>query len=184
MDIAASLWPCAVEIQVGDWVYEIPDLSAADWIRAIADTDGGAIVPGLLEPEDQALVWRDFAAGKIDDVDLRDAWRDAVGAAAGRPWWVASRLVLSATARDNWPIIHGRLVQRGVDLERASIGGFCNVVHTMALEACKDDGARAQYEFELITPPPGVSPDEAHAATNASTDFMAAMQQFQSLGGG
>lgn len=184
MDIAASLWPCAVEVQIGDWVYEIPDLPAADWIRAIADTDGGAIVPGLLEPEDQRLIWRDFAKGQIDEFDLRDAWRDAVGAAAGRPWWVAARLVLSATDRDNWPTIHGRLVQRGLDLERASLGGFCDVLHVMALEGCKDESARAQYEFKLTTPPPGVTPEEAHTATDAAGDFLSAMQQFQTLGGG
>lgn len=184
MDIAASLWPCAVEIQVGDWIYEIPDLPAAAWIRAIADPDGGAIVPGLLEPEDQSLVWRAFARGEIDAEEIRIAWREAVGAAAGRPWWEAARLVLSATARDNWPVIHGRLVERGVDLESCSIGGFCNVVHTMALHACKDDNARAQYEFELTTPPPEVTPEEAHGATNAAADFLAAMGQFQNLNGG
>lgn len=184
MDIAASLWPCAVEIQLGEWIYEIPDLPAADWIRAIHDPDGGAIVPGLLEPEDQRLVWRAFARGELDAEELRLAWREAIGAVAGRPWWEAARLVLSATSRDNWPVIHGKLVQRGVDLDVYSIGGFCNVVHTMALQACKDDAARAQYEFELTTPPPDVAPEEAHQATNAAADFMAAMGQYQTLNGG
>lgn len=184
MDIAASLWPCAVQVQVGDWIYEIPDLPAADWIRAIADPDGGSIVPGLLEPEDQQLIWRGFARGELDTVDLNNAWRDAVGAATGRPWWQATRLVLSATARDNWPVVHGRLVQRGVDLERYSIGGFCNVVHTMALEACKDANERSQYEFDLTAAPPGVEPEEALRATDSAGDFMAAMQQLQAFGGG
>lgn len=184
MDIGASLWPTAVAVVLGEWDYEIPEHPAAVWIRAIADPDGGAIVPGLLEPADQRLVWRDVAMGRMHPDELSDAWRAVVGAAAGRAWWEAARLVLSATSRDNWPIIHGKLTQRGVDLDRVSIGGFCNIVHTMAMEACENDTARSQYEFELSTPPPGVEPDEAHASTNAANDFLSAMQQFQNLGPG
>lgn len=184
MDIAASLWPCAVEVQLGDWIYEIPDLAAPAWIEAIASPEPGAIIPGLLEPEDQTLISRDFSMGRIDVGELRQAWREVIGAACGRPWWEAARLVLSATNRDNWPYIHGKLVQRGVDLETASIGGFCNVVHVMALEACKDQNERSQYEFDLTLPPPDVTAEEAHSATDAPVDFLAAMQQFQQLGRG
>lgn len=184
MDISATLWPTAVNVDLGNWTYQIPELPASVWIVAIADPAGGAIVPGLLEPEDQRLVWRDMAMGRLHPDEVSDAWRAVVTAATGRPWWEAARLVLSATAADNWMAVHGKLVQRGVDLDKYSIGGFCNVVHRMALEACKDDTERAQFEFELTTAPPGVDPEEAHAASNAPADFMAAMQQFQNLSGG
>ena len=183
MDVGASLWPTAVRVQLGDWEYEIPPEPASVWITAIAATDGGAIIPGLLEPEDQRLVWRDFVMGRLGPDEVDNAWREVVTVAAGRPWWEACRLVLSATAKENWSIIHGKLVSRGVDLEVFSLGGFCNVVHLMALQACADDAARSAYEFELSTPPPGVDADEAHDATGAAGDFLAAMQQFQQLGG-
>lgn len=183
MDIAASLWPVAVEVELGDWSYEIPPYSAAEWIRAIADPDGGAIVPGLLEPADQRLVYRDFVRGHIPRDEFSMAWREVIGAVTGRPWWVAARLVLSATHVENWPFIHGKLVQRGVDLERASIGAFCDVVHVMAMEACKDGNERSQYEFQLTLPPPEVTPEEAHQATDAPSDWLGAMQQFQSVAG-
>lgn len=183
MDIAASLWPVAVELQLGDWMYEIPEHPAAVWIDAIADPDGGAIVPGLLEPEDQRMVWRDWMRGRVPLEDFTDGWREAIGAVTGRPWWVAARLVLSAVHVDNWPIIHGKLMQRGVDLEHVSIGGFCNIVHVMALTACRNEQERSQYEFELTLPPPEVTPEEAHHATDAPSNFLAAMQQFQQLSG-
>lgn len=181
MDIGASLWPTAVWVRLGDYDYQIPEEPAAVWIRAISDPDGGAIVPGLLEPEDQRLVWRDLVMGRLKPEELSDAWREVVAVAAGRPWWEATRLVLSASARENWPAIHGKLMYRGVDLDKFSIGGFCNLIHVMALEACKDDGERAQYEFELTTPPPGVEPEEAHRSTDAAGDFLAAMRQFQQV---
>lgn len=183
MDIAASLWPTAVDVDLGDWSYEIPELPASEWIAAIASPLGGAIVPGLLDPRDQRLIWRDLATGRLHPDVINDAWRAVVGVACGRPWWQASRLVLSATAPDNWPVIHGKLVQRGFDFERASIGGFCNIVQVMALEACKDQSERAQFEFELTMAPPEVSAEEAYASVDASGDFLAAMQQFQNLGG-
>lgn len=182
LDLGAQLWPTAIDVELGDWSYQIPELPAAAWILAIADPDGGAIVPGLLEPEDQRLIWRDITMGRLHPDRIGEAWRDVVGAATGRPWWEGARLVLSAAAPDNWPIIQGRLAQRSVDLDRCSIGAFCNIIHMMALEACENETARSQYTFELTTPPPGVAPDEAHAATNAAADFMAAMSQFQDLG--
>jgi hypothetical protein len=183
MDIQAQLWPTAVDVELGDWSYQIPELPASEWIVAIANPDGGAIVPGLLEPEDQRLICRDIIMGRLHPDTLTEAWRDVIGVVTGRPWWEGARLVLSATSPDNWPVIQGKLAQRNVDLDRCSIGAFCNIVHYMALEACENDNARSQYEFELSTPPPGVAPDEAHAATNAAADFMSSMQQFQNLGG-
>lgn len=179
MDIQASLWPTAVWVTLGEWDYQIPAEPASVWIRAIADPDGGAIVPGLLEPEDQRQVWRDLVMGRLEREVVNEAWRAVVGAASGRPWWEASRLVLSATSRENWGFIHGRLMTRGVDLDRFSLGGFCNIVHVMALEACKDESERSRYEFELTTPPDGVEPEDAHEATDAAEDFLAAMRQFQ-----
>lgn len=184
LDLGATLWPTAVDVELGDWEYQIPEYAAATWIEAIANPDGGAIVPGLLEPEDQRLIWRDIAMGRLHPDALADAWRAVVGVVGGRPWWETARLVLSATSRENWPVIQGKLARRGVDLDRCSIGAFCNIVHTMALEAAENDAARASYEFELTTPPPGVKPDEAHAATDAAADFMSAMAQFQNLSPG
>lgn len=181
MDISASLWPVGVEVQLGQWIYEIPPEPAAIWIKAMVDPDGAAIVPGLLEPADQRLVYRDFVMGRIERAEFSAGWRLAVGLATGRPWWEAARLALSATHSDNWPVVHGKLMQRGVDLEKVSIGGFCNIVHVMALEACKDASERSQFLFDLQTPPPEVTPEEAHTATDAPADFLAAMAQFQSL---
>ena len=181
MDITASLWPVGVEVTLGPWVYEIPPEPAAVWIKAIVDPDGAAIVPGLLEPADQRLVYRDFVQGRIERREFSDGWRTAVGLATGRPWWQAARLALSAATPDNWVIVHGKLMQRGVDLEVVSIGGFCNIVQVMAMEACKDDSERSQFLFDLQLPPPEVTPAEAHRATDAPGDFLSAMQQFQSL---
>lgn len=181
MDILATLRPVGVEIQLGEWLYELPPLPAADWIAALANPDGGAIVPGLLDEEDQRLIARDFLRGKIGADELKLAWREAVGIVTGRQWWVGARLVLNAVHPDVWPIIHGRLTKDGLDLETISIGAFCNVVYVMILDGAKDDAERAEAKFSLTVPPPDVAIAEVYDRKEATAQFFAAMQQMQDL---
>jgi hypothetical protein len=184
VDAGAALRPAPIEVQLGKWIYTIPALPAADWIEAILDDDGGAIVPGLMDEDTAYDVWREFLRGNIAKEELEQAWRYAVGAAAGQPWWQAARLVMSATNQGSWPTVHGRLTMRGVDLAAVSLGAFYNVVYFIGLESCKDDAERTTFEFQLTTPPPEVAAEDALAEFDAAGDFLAAMGAFQAFQSG
>lgn len=181
MDVLATLRPVAVEVQLGQWTYELPALPAADWIAALADPDGGAIIPGLLDPADQRLIWRDYLHGEIDPGELKLAWREVVGVVTGRQWWVGARLVLNAVHPDVWATVHGRLVKEGIDLDVISIGAFCNAIWVMIMDGAEDDTERSQAKLDLTLPPPDVAISEMYDREEAGSSFLAAMQQMQNL---
>lgn len=183
MDAGAALRPAPIEVQLGKWIYTIPALPAADWIEAILDDDGGAVVPGLMDEDTARDVWREFLRGDIPKEDIEQAWRHAIGAASGQPWWQTVRLIMSATHKDAWPVVHGKLM-RCVDLATASLGAFYNAVFYIGLESCKDDAERSTWEFQLSTPPPEVAAEEALAQFDTGADFMSALSAFQTLQAG
>lgn len=184
MDAGAALQPSPIDVELGQWIYTIPALPASAWIEAILSEDQGAIVPGLLDDDTRDDVWRQFLLGRIDKDELEDAWRSVLGAASGQPWWQVSRLVMSCAHSDAWPVVHGKLLKWGVDLDRISLGGLYNVLLLLAYEACKDDNDRASFEFNLTSPPPEVSVAEAMKDTNVEDDWMSAFQSFQQITGG
>jgi hypothetical protein len=181
VDAGAALRPAEIEVRLGDWIYTIAALPAADWIEAILSEDVGAIVPGLLEPEDQVDVWREFLRGNVTRAELQNAWRDAIAAASGQPWWQCARLVMSAADRESWPVVHGKLAMRGVDLDRISLGAFYNAVYFMIMESEQDEAKRSELEFRISTPPPGVDTREAMQEMHAADDWSAAFGQFSSF---
>lgn len=184
MDAGASLAPAAIDIELGQWIYTIPARPASDWIEAILDEDGGAIVPGLMDEDTAADIWREFLRGHITQQELQQAWRHALGAASGQPWWQCARLVMSAAEPSSWPIVHGKLTMRGVDLTKVSIGACYNAIWYIALTSCESAQERSQLEFQLTTPPVDVAPEEALSEFDVAGDFMAAMGAFQQLQGG
>lgn len=184
MDAGAALRPAPIELQLGEWIYTIPALPAADWIEALLGDDGGAIVPGLMDEDTARDVWREFLRGRIAKEELEQGWRHALGAASGQPWWQCARLVMSATDKESWPIVHGKLLGRGVDLERVSLGGFYNAVYFIGLEGCKDDAERSTWEFQMSMPPPEVAAEEALAAFDTAGDFMSALSALQAVQAG
>jgi hypothetical protein len=184
VDAGAALRPAAIDVTLGEWIYTIPVRPAADWIEAILDEDSGAIVPGLMDEDTRDDVWREFLRGNITKAELDEAWRHALGAASGVPWWQVARLTMSAGHQDSWTIVQGKLAMRGVDLCAISLGAFYNAVYFLGLESCKDESERASFEFSVTSPPPEVSVQEAMEETNAEEDFMSALAGFQQITGG
>jgi hypothetical protein len=184
VDAGASLQPSEIDVELGRWLYTIPALPASAWIEAILSEEPGAIVPGLMDGATRDDVWRQFLLGHIDKEELETAWRDVLTAASGQPWWQVSRIVMSCAHSDAWPVVHGKLLKWGVDLDRISLGGLYNVLLLLAYESCKDDNDKAAFEFNLTTPPPEVSVSEAMTQTNVEDDWMSALASFQQITGG
>jgi len=184
MDAGAALAPSEMLAASTTFATSIPARPAAAWVEAITDEEGGAsIVPGLMDEATRDDVYRQFLLGTITKAELEEGWRAALHAASGQPWWQCARLIMSATHPDAWPQVHGKLVSKGVDLERISLGALYNVLYFLLLEGCKDDNDRAQFEFNLTSPPPEVTVAEAMESTNAEEDWMSAFTSFQQITG-
>jgi hypothetical protein len=171
-------------VQLGAWIYTIPELPAADWIEAIVDPEGGSVVPGLMDEETQRDVWATFLRGEIEREELEEAWRYALEAATGQRWWAAARLFLAATEASTWPTLHGALLVHGVDLERVSVGAAWNAIYRLALEGCKDDAERAKMQFDIAQTPPDVDVSESFDKAEAASDFLAAMGVLRGMDAG
>lgn len=184
MDAGAALYPSPIDVELGKWIYTIPARPASDWVEALLAEEGGAIVPGLFDEATQADIWREFLRGNITRDEMEQGWRAALGAASGQPWWQCGRLIMSAAHQDAWPIVHGKLISKGVKLDEISLGALYNVLYFVCLEACKEDNDRVQFEFSLTSPPPEVSVEEAMQATNVEDDWMSAFSGFQQVTGG
>lgn len=171
MDSAAILRVWSVEVTVGDLTFEIPALPAADWILAMADRDALSVVPGLLNPEDEAQLDDALAFGEVSLEDVRTASRDAVEAASGRPWWEAYRLVLMAT--ENADQVLGTMLARGMNLDSMSLGAFCVAAYALAT-AHMDKKDKLKFDTSVKTPPIEEVADDEEALSSA---FMQAMNE-------
>lgn len=178
MDPVAALRPWPIDIELGEWEYTVPARSAAEWLVAVLDEDGAAIVPGLFNETDRAEVFDAYAAGLVASEDLARASRDVLEAAAGRPWWEADRLIRGAAHPDAWAVVSGELVGHGIDLERISIAAYCNAVYAFAVRNADAD-ARQRLDFEIRRLPIGVDPDELYDADEEERLLMADLTEFE-----
>lgn len=160
MDALVSLRPVEIDVEAGEWVWTIPALPAADWLAAVLANEAGSIFPGLLDPDLRADVWAQVAAGRITMDDLVECARHALEAAAGRSWWSADRLVRVAMDDTVRARVVGEMAGSGLDLERISLGLFCDAIWGRMLAGVTEDMDRLRLEAELNTPPAGINPEE------------------------
>lgn len=182
MDPLVALHLPEIDVTLGQYDYTIPALPAAVWLTAVLAEQGGAIVPGLLGQQDQDDIWADYADEGWTPEELADVERDALGAAAGRPWWEADRLIRSAFTSESWPIISGEMTHRGIDVHAISLSGWLNWVFVLIVTRCKDDAERTLFESRLSMPPPSVKAEELYDEDDAGAAFLAAMNEAASLG--
>lgn len=182
MSAIASIRPCEIDVELAGTIFTVPALSAADWLVAIMDEGGGSILPGLLPAAQQREVYRMIARGRLEPSEVNRAWRDLLAVATGRTWWSAARLCRSASDPDAWPIVHGRLLTSGVDVQEVSIGGFCNAVFFLLMSGAKDEEERTSARFELELPPPGAEQEAWDDRERMAQDFLANLAQLQQLG--
>jgi hypothetical protein len=181
VDPVASLRVAEIDVEIGDYLYTVPALTAADWIEVLDAGSGWSVIPGLLSPQDKLSVMRDYLSGAVTSQGLLDAGRRVLEVAGGRKWWEVQRLVDSATTAAAWPTVHGNLVWKGVDLDRVTLAGFCNVIWVMGLQGCQKDSERQALEWEITKPPPGFA-DELEETDEA--DFNQILAEQARLTGG
>lgn len=184
MDALVGLRPVSIDVTLAGYDYTIPALPSSDWLTAVLAEGGGQIVPGLLNAGDRALIWADFGAGVFSAEELATAERDALAAAAGRPWWEADRLVRSLVSPDNFATLHGELMLRGLQFDVLSLAAMLNAVYALVRKMlAHDEAALARFDTGLAAIPAGVAIEELYDQEEAANDFLAAMQEEQALFG-
>lgn len=186
-DPVAAIWPAGVLVVVapGELEFDIPELPASRWIEAVLNPDGLAIFPGLLkDPGQFARAFRSILRGDITGEQVAKAARDALGAAAGRNWWEADRLIRGSATAEAWPVVHGQLTLRGVQLDEVSIGAFCNAVYALCIQKMAKEDERAKFDWELTRPPAGVDPEEIADQFDMADDFAAMLAEDRAKFGG
>lgn len=177
-DALAALKIWGLEVELAGKVFEIPPLPAAEWFLAVLSEDAPfPIVPGLMDPNDDERISDLLLADDIDVDLLVTRSREALAAAAGRPWWEADRLIRSSAAE--WQIIGGELTRVGVDLEKVSLGAALNAIYVICTRTM-DEKERNKFDIDLRLPPigvEGVKPEEMYDQRAAETAFMALMGQ-------
>jgi hypothetical protein len=166
----ASLRAVEVEFDLGEWVYVVPAMWADEWIEVLSARSPIAIVPGLLHPEDRLRVMRDVLARRVTPDDVLTASRQVIEAVGGRRWWSVQRLVESAIADESWPVLHGQMVLKGIDLGRITLAGFVNAVYVLALQGCEKEADRDKLKWEVEKPPPGFA---GEVEATSEDEFMA-----------
>lgn len=144
---ALRAWPITVDL--GGTAYRIAPCPAIRWVVPIVDDDWFAIVPGMIDTSDHGV---DDAldAGAITHEDCVRAARDAVGVAAGVPWWSAVRLVQSVLAA---PDVTGELLICGIDVQSVSLGAFVQAAYRVfTRDADKKQRARIDRDIEAVPP--------------------------------
>lgn len=166
-DPVALLRCFPVEVQLGRVTYRIPALPAGRWIVAILDDE---VLPGLLVGQGAEFVTQELVDGKVDDEELKASSRDALEAAAGRPWWEVQRCV--AIFREQPDLVGGELLLRGFDFETWSLGAFCAALYALCVRGL-DKKERLKFDSAFHAQPAEALREDDDALTDA---FMRAMQ--------
>jgi hypothetical protein len=161
-------------IELDGEVYTVPPRTAPEWLAALATDDPMGLFPGLLADDDDFAWVVDRLLTEPDFPDkLTRVSRKLLGAATGRDWWVADRLV--QIARVNWGVISGHLALNGGDISRMDIATFVNAVYAWCIRNAEQDKVD-DFDAKLALPPAGVDDDEFDDE-GAGDDFMAMMNR-------
>jgi hypothetical protein len=154
----SSLRPAPFDLVIAGRRFVVPAHTADVWIAAISDDDMVAsVLPGLLEDGEDDRFWLLTEKDRINAKQLVRVACEAVTQAAGRKWWEAVALVGMAENEDGE--FYGRLLLRGIDPTRISLGAWCSAAYALALTNA-DEKERMKFTTRLKAPPPGIEDDE------------------------
>lgn len=146
-----SLKPWAIDVELLGHQFVVPEQPAVVWLSALMteDVDLEQVFPALAGQEAVELVDAALWDGRLDPISLYAMCRDLITMAAGRPWWVAMRLIHSARA--NWNYIGGEVVIRGIDATHLSLSGWLDaILHVMLRGMERKDQTMFLSRLEVV----------------------------------
>lgn len=136
--------------------FEVEALPAADWLAVlmVPSLDLEDILPGLLDDGD-AEVFEDLLLGGQLGVEEKDQLSlEVVSTVAGRPWWVALRLI--ETARCHWDALGAEMIRKA-DAARVSLSAWLDALFVAILLAT-EESKRTMFQLKLEMVPEGFGP--------------------------
>lgn len=167
-DPIQSLRPLSVIVTVGGKEFEIPPMSAADWLTLLMtpDMDLSDVFPGLL-PEDQ--MEHMLFDSDLSLEDISELATGIIATVSARSWWVALRLI--DVARNSWDVIGAEMTLKGVDAERLSLSSWLDVLLLVLLRNM-DAKDVPMFTMRLEAPPLHLE-DQVEEPTMSAAAFMA-----------
>ena len=166
-DPIQSLCPLSVVVTVSGHEYEIPAMSAADWLMLlmVPDLNMFDVFPGLLPEEEFAQVLSlDISAEEVLDLAT-----EVIATASARSWWVALRLI--DVARRSWDVLGAEMSFKGVDATTVSLSSWLDMLLLIVLRNLEPKDV-AMFTMRLELPPPD-SQDDPEEPTMTAEAFMA-----------
>lgn len=179
-DFIASLKPWPIEdIQLGDKVYRIPALPAADWLALLMGDQVSltSIIPALLQPDATEHFTDLVVDGALDQNEWENLVWEIVSIAGGRPWWTIIRLIDNARSPTHSMRVRSQLAFAGVDANRISLSAWLDAVYAIFVPPNTRPEDKQVIDMILTKPPADLKNEtqkkEARAANKAN--FMALM---------
>lgn len=164
-------WPLTVSV-VGR-SFTIPALPASVWLDVLMDESAALadIFPGLAGPEAQQAVVDAIVDELYTVEDERTLCLSILDTAAGRPWWVATRLI--NVAKQSWDYIGGEITIRGVRADELSLSAWLDAVFHIILRSMdQKEHTRFLLQLELV---PAEAAQEQPEPEISAGEFMSMM---------
>lgn len=159
-----------------DQDFVVPAAPAATWLLILTDeqVDGGRILPGMLDPEDQEVVEDLLLSGELSISELSTAIRNVITVASGHPWWWSLGL-LSVLRGEHGTAVLGSMSR--LDADRVSLANWLNALYSTLTKYMKEQD-KVQLDAQLDAPPAGVEvdPEELIDEAAATATFMSMMR--------
>lgn len=161
-----SLRPFPVVVTVAGEDFEIPAMTAADWLTLlmVPNLDPFDVFPGLLDDDDVSTL----LAGDLSMAEFEQVAVDVITTASARSWWVALRLI--SVARDSWDVVGAEMGLKGVDATKMSLSGWLDILLLLVLRNLDPKDVQ-MFTMKLENPPPGMG--ESEEPTMSAEAFMA-----------
>lgn len=160
-DPIASLRPAAVNVQAAGHMMEIPPLVAADWLQVLMVGESLSlddVFPGMLDPDDREIIEDALFNGYLELEAMYEMSLEAISLTAGRPWWIALRLI--ELARTNWDVLGAELVLKGIDANQLSLSAWLDAVMLTTLRNMEQSKI-TMFLMQLEQAPKTVEQEEA-----------------------
>jgi hypothetical protein len=137
-------WPTIIDL--GGRTFDIPALTATDWLAYLMqpEPDVEGIIFDLFVDSDDLLI-----EGEITSEELYEAVLLLISTVSARPWWVSLRLI--NVARTSWAILGPEMLE-SLDASQVSISAWLDVFLIKALNAM-DPKDTTLFTSQLEAPP-------------------------------
>jgi hypothetical protein len=127
LDPIASLQPYPVVVTVAGQDFEIPALTAAEWLAILMEEplDPEEIFPGLVEGADD-FVDDALLNGSLTLEELYSLPLDIITVASGRKWYITLRLI--SVAKGHWDLLGAEFVIRHIDATALSLAAWLDAL--------------------------------------------------------